>query len=463
MKNLLSSFERIGAMKKFITLLLILTFAVSMLLVGTGCKTTTTTETTAAATTGETAAETTAAAGEKIILNIWDWETSSGFKKYFDFIEKTFEAEHPNVDVVWTSMDFSLYFEALKTAIAGGEGPDLFNLQPGADTVQFRDAGQILDLTSIIEGDKEWASWVKDIDSNIEDTRTDGKIYRVPESPNHLAVFYWREMYPNGFPKTLAEMYTESAGLNSKGITPITVGWKDIWSIVDIFSTYVDQMDPNSPQMKRDADAGKISWENEVFKNALLTIKEMYDKGVFPKDALALTYGTQALENFLNKKAAAMWPAGTWILSGLNTKDTIDNDNIGTALLPVYKEGASTIMLGGNGASPAVAAYSKNQELAIEFAKLFDRPDAQAVLYDNWITPAVKVDKVSDNHVFVELTDRQFSHKLTYRYVNTPELYQGVADNIALLLTGTPVEKCLANLEAISKKVHPDAEHAAVQ
>lgn len=435
--------------KLFIIIGIIMSLLVTMLVIP-ACKATTTETTTAETTSAETTAS-----GEKVTLNVWWWETAPSWVTLADFAEKNFEAAHPNVDVVWTSQDYSTYFASIDTAIAGGKGPDVFNLQPGGDIYRFRDAKQIIALDEIIKNDPEWSSWLTKAFDYPDWYTDDGHFYGTQRDCATLQVFYWKDLYPNGFPKTLDEMYAEADRLNSEGIVPLSVGWKDKWSINDTFVTFVDQLDPTK-QMIRDADKGKISWVNDTFKQAMQYVKDLYDKKVFAEDALALTYGTEAFEAFASKKAAAMWPMGEWFLSGLKDEDVVQNDNIGVSLLPAIDAGKEVPILGGSGSLLAVAAYSKHQDIALEFIKYWNSPENQGKEFDLYITSPMAGDlgKTSPNHVFNELIEFG-KQKPTYRYVDTPELYNGVGDEITLVLLGTKsIDEALASLQAISDKVY---------
>jgi len=446
-------------MKKIFLCLIVVLVIFTLTVLGTSCKKAATTaeettvaETTVAETTAtETTATETTAAAEPINISLWTWQSGPAYFALYDWVKATYEASHPNVHIEWQSFGTADYNEALKTAIAGGNPPDIHGVHPGPDTRQMVSAGQLLDLTSIIKDDPEWGKWIEPA-LKYEDLYVDGKIYNCPQSVNHLSVFFYKDKFPNGFPETLDEMYAEADRLNNEGMVPMTVGWAENWSLIDAFVVYQYQLDP-SKKMLGQADRGEISWENDTFKQTFQIVKSLLDNGVVPKDALALSYGAQAFENFVSKKAASMWPMGEWYLASLPEED-LKNGNIMSAPLPKIDESKDSIITGGSAANLCINAGGKNIETALEILKLTNSPEAQEILFDNLATPPGKVDKESTIPVFTEIANRQATFPITYRYINDPTINEAVGSNLQLLLLGTNADECLANIQATVNEVY---------
>ena len=390
---------------------------------------------------------------EQINIALWTWQSGPSYFALYDWVEATYEAANPNVDIEWQSFGTADYNEALKTAIAGGEPPDIHGVHPGPDTRQMVDAGQLLDLTSIIGDDTDWSVWIAPA-LQYDDLYIDGAIYNCPQSVNHLSVFYYKDKFPNGFPETLDEMYAESERLNSEGMVPITVGWAENWSLIDAFVVYQYQLD-TTKEMLGQADRGEISWENDTFKQAFEVIRSLLDEGVIPEDALALSYGAQALENFISKKAAAFWPMGEWYLASLPEED-LKNGNIMSAPLPKIDDSKDFIFVGGSAANLCINANGKNIEIALEILKLTNSPEGQEILFDNLSTPPGKVDKESTVPVFTEIADRQATFPISYRFINNPIINEAVGSNLQLLLLGTSVDECLANIQTVVNETYAE-------
>jgi len=447
-------------MKKVFLWAIMILFIFTMVIMGTSCKkaaptaevtTTVVAETTEGEATTTTAAETTTAAGP-IKISLWTWQSGPSYKALYDWVQKTYEASHPNVTIEWQSFGTADYNEALKTAIAGGNAPDIHGVHPGPDTEQMVSAGQLLDLTSIIKDDPEWSNWIAPA-LKYPDLYIDGKIYNDPQSVNHLSVFYYKDKFPNGFPETMDQMVTESERLNKEGIIPMTVGWGETWDLVDTFVVYQYQLD-TTQKMLSQANSGEISWVNDTFKQAFQVIKDTYlDKGIVPKDAVALSYGTQSFEQFISKKAAAMFPMGEWYLASL-PKEDLENGNIMSAPLPKLDSGKDFIVTGGSAANLCINANGKNIKTALEILKLTNSPEAQLILFDNLSTPPGVIDKQSSIPVFTEIVNRQATFPISYRYIDNPAINEAVGTNLQKLLLGTSVDECLANIQKVAEQEH---------
>ena len=368
---------------------------------------------------------------------------------------------HPNITIEWEANDTTSYEAKIKTAITAGEEPDIFSVHQGPDAQRMVQAEKIVELTSYIKNDPDWSKWIEPA-LGIDDLYVDGKIYYTAESSNHLSVFYYKDMWPNGFPETFDELYKESEGLIAQDIIPVSSGWLASVIILaqDFFIVYQYQLDPTKEMIKK-ADKGEISWVNDTFLEAMNITKEWYDKGIFPEDVLALDYASQAFELFAQKKAAAMWFMGEWMMS--NCLEAIPEDtkngNLSSAPLPKIDGDKEFIVTGGTAATLAVAASSPYRDIAIDILKLTNSPQAQELLFDNLVTPPGPIDKETDVPIFKELVDRQANFPITWRYVETPEIADALKANLSLLILGTPAEECLANIEKVSKEVYPDAAH----
>ena len=66
---------------------------------------------------------------ERQELRVWDWwsaSTNEEYGAYYAEIEKTFEAQHPDIDIVYQIVPFGNYVQKLSTAMVGDTPPDVF-------------------------------------------------------------------------------------------------------------------------------------------------------------------------------------------------------------------------------------------------------------------------------------------------------------------------------------------------
>jgi len=64
-----------------------------------------------------------------IQLRIWDWwspSTNEEYGDYFADLERTFEAQNPDIDLIYQTVPFGNYVQKLSTAMVGDAPPDIF-------------------------------------------------------------------------------------------------------------------------------------------------------------------------------------------------------------------------------------------------------------------------------------------------------------------------------------------------
>jgi len=109
---------------------------------------------------------------------------------------------------------------ALVAAVqAGGDVPDI--MQTGADALPiYLKNGTVEDLTDWIKAQP----WFADLDEAAVKACTgpDGKIYCVPVAETPALVFYWKDYFPNGYPKTADEFMKRAEELKKDNVYAIT-------------------------------------------------------------------------------------------------------------------------------------------------------------------------------------------------------------------------------------------------
>lgn len=454
-------------MKKLLLIMVVVVFSFSSLLIGIGCKDGTTeaveetTEEAVEETTEEVEEETTEEVEDiwgtdPIEITLWTWQTTPAYGEYYDWIATEYNKLHPNITINHDFYEITAggYIEALKASLAGGEAPDLFGVHPD-NYPEFVEAEAIVEITDILLNDEEWSEWIKP-SLGIKELYWEDKIYYVPQGVNHRGVYYWKDMWPNGIPQTLEELYTEAERLNSEGIIPYAAGGSEPLVLLDLFVTFTHQLDQPDENMIPEADVGGISWINDTFKTAIEKSYEMYEKGVFSEDMISLTYAEDAFESFLSKKAAAFWFGGPWFVSALDITE-LENDNIGWDFLPVIDSNYEKQIIGGIAATEAVNADSEHVDIALDILKFTNSPDAQAVLFNNMgdIPPGGHLFKGQKSGVplWDKMIEMQGSADLGYPYINTAATKQELYNYMALLILGeASVDDVLAAVEKISER-----------
>ena len=149
-------------------------------------------------------------------------------KDYSESHDGTWELE------VVTEADRPSYLEKLKTLIAGGNMPDIIDIDATPYCQELVDAGYLVDMNA----------WLKD--NNIYDSFlpislayqefTDGDLYTLPMELNAEMIWYNKEIFEKcGITKTpssLNEWLDDCEIIKNAGYTPISVDGIDRWPVL---------------------------------------------------------------------------------------------------------------------------------------------------------------------------------------------------------------------------------------
>lgn len=115
--------------------------------------------------------------------------------------------------------DYNLVLDLVAAVQNNGDIPDVMRIA-ASDLPIFILNQTVQDLTEFVTT----APWYGEIDPQAiaACTGPDGKIYCVPVSSSPYVVFYWTDMYPNGFPTTPEGLLEAGAALKAQGKYALT-------------------------------------------------------------------------------------------------------------------------------------------------------------------------------------------------------------------------------------------------
>jgi len=391
---------------------------------------------------------------EPVTLVWWDWQSGGDDMAPIKAAAEEYKKLHPNFTFERKTFTYGDYNAALKTAIVAGEGPDIFEIHPGAPSNDLVLEGQLLDLTDIILDDAEWSSWIEPALS-VRDLYINDKIYYIPLDMNHLPIVYWIEMFESRnleVPETLEDLYAVADAFNADGITPLVSMMVENWVEVDFFTIFVRQVDETGDLIER-ANRGEASWEDPIFKQAMQSIVSLYTNEVFPSNIMELGWA-ECLDMFNKKEVAMVFPIGQFGLSSLPA-DAMKNSELSDFPLPLMDPNGKSLYTGGVSIAMGINPASKIPETSIDFAKFLNGPIGQELIFDSYRTPPGNlVTKESGNPLFDKQTNDQNTMEIGYRYVDNPDIYQAVIDGVVEAVLGGDIDAILANIEAVSQSVN---------
>lgn len=299
-------------------------------------------------------------------LRIAFGSNGSDGQKVWDQAAKKFEADNPGWKVEFQVQNDDLYETVgLQNLLTSNKAPDVYFEWAGARLANKVNAGYAADITDLIKSsglDQQFA------DGAFGTTSIDGKVYMVPFTSDVTNVIWYNKdvFAAKGLtaPTTWAEFLTLCDTLKKQGITPLSVGNKDLW----VAGNWIGHLISRS--------AGESVYDKVMSKQMPMNSPEMVkgmsylvdlQKGGYINASANTIPDNEGYSLFLQGKAA-MLPIGSWII-GI-AKEEAPNVNLGWFNLPAIDGGAgSQTSIMGVTTGYIVNAKSTKQDKAVEFLK----------------------------------------------------------------------------------------------
>jgi ABC-type glycerol-3-phosphate transport system substrate-binding protein len=403
------------------------------------------------------------APGEKIVLKFTDWQGGNeGILASYKELVKIFEKENPGYSVEYQQYTVTTYNEFLKPALAGGDAPDLFAVYPGPDFFEVVKSGALVNLKPRI--DNEWKGWLGP-SYNFKGIQLEDGIYVVPQDVWTECIWYHKDMLKEiGWePRHSTESFSVDEYIKmvpaarAKGWDVILAGFIETWCYFDPFFNFVHQQQPTeSPDMVEQAMNGKISWQQDIFRNAIQVFVRLNKAGAWREDALNMDYQVQAFGKWLEKEAIFMWSQGDWFASAMKHEDNnAENPSIGIIQYPLVNNNSVVAFNKNFGTDIGCWSGSKHQKQAIAFLRLTNSPTAAKIFISNGVNPAAGVDPKNipktESPVFndcIELYNSPGRFSEVYYY--NPDAVKALGDGIGNVILGVDtIDNVLAGLDKI--------------
>lgn len=269
----------------------------------------------------------------------------------------------PNVTINLEVMQ-SDYNTVLKSRIASGNTPDVFQTTAGGDIDNYEEYS--VDLTN-----QPLAAAMTDA-VRTSMTTTDGKVVGIPIKSDLMALIYNKDLFAQAgitdAPKTTAELDADISKLEAKGITPFANAYKEWWTWKHVFQHFEDAaaQDANETpkQLVADFIDGKTTFkdhpilENNFFDFVDKTVKHGTDKPL-ERDSNA------EVSDFATGKAAMMTGKGSWDEEAI--KKINPNIKIGIAGYPVSDKPDQAVIITGADQALRINKDSKNAAAVVDF------------------------------------------------------------------------------------------------
>lgn len=331
------------------------------------------------------------------LAHTWADEGTLAMKEALEKQVKSFEKDHPGVDVKLDAIPNSEYQNnKLKADLAAGNPPDVFYTWGYGYSEPFAKAGVIMDLSDALDKDPEWKNSF--IDGTFGAFTYGEGIYGIPNQGLVEGIFYNKKIFEDlniPAPKNWDQFIDDIKVLKKNNYIPIALGNKDRYPSTFIHNYFYDRVAGND--IYQDILAKKESFVNNDYKEANKYLEEFLKLKPFPEGFSSLSIAEANSLFYQNK--AAMYITGSWEASGMYSSQAPKGfgDQVGFVNFPSIEggKGEQNGIVGGATTSWALSGKLKGEkkEMAIELLKYISNKELSKEMAENAkVMPTVKVD-----------------------------------------------------------------------
>jgi raffinose/stachyose/melibiose transport system substrate-binding protein len=240
----------------------------------------------------------------------WGWTPEQAVAK--EYIS-AFNEEYPDIKVNFRQLTIDGYEAAIRPALASNTGPDLFDIAPGAQFVQFGANGtDLTDQVAKTLGD-DWKDKLAPIGvAGLTDE--DGALRGIPVGSTFAGpVWINQEIFDEqGLtpPTTVDEWVTVCDKLEAADIGCFVQGASQVAFDQDTIQAIADTINPG---LFTKATRGEAKWTDPDLVKAFSTWQRLFDEGIMQEGALGVQQYPDANNAFMAKDYG-MVMMGTWYM-----------------------------------------------------------------------------------------------------------------------------------------------------
>jgi len=181
----------------------------------------------------------------------------------------------------------AVYPGKLRTALAGGKGPDVWRIWGGSLGQPFASDGLALDLKDYWD---EY-QWDELFPQSAKDAMSvDGATYGIPVVSNRIVAWYSKSAFEEAGiaeePSTYEELVAANEKLVAAGIVPFGTGGELGWHVMRLFEYLLEKN--AGPELHDQLLAGTADWDAPQVVQAFAELKEWSDQGWLPEGVMGL-------------------------------------------------------------------------------------------------------------------------------------------------------------------------------
>jgi raffinose/stachyose/melibiose transport system substrate-binding protein len=261
------------------------------------------------------------ARAEDIVLKMWTLD-NNGYKEFIAEAAQAFKATHPNVTIEHQIFPGDPYKTALKVALVGSDGPDVFFNWSGDRAKQLVKDKLALDITDFGNAPGGFAKALPE--GLLDAFRYDGRLYGVAMDAVSKYVFYDKAYFAEHkfeIPKTLGELGNMCKAIRKidPNTVPMPLGNKTRWKAIH-WMTMLNERAMGVAATAADYDLSRPAdqlYTDPGYAKAFQALVDLQDAGCFEDAPNATEYAIA--DTMFATKASPMEYCGTWCTSGLDT------------------------------------------------------------------------------------------------------------------------------------------------
>ena len=233
-----------------------------------------------------------AAQAQQTEVNILRVQPGDDEQVFYEEVEQAYEAEHPDVDVVFEYIANEAYKSKLPTLLQSDARPDLFYSWGGETLREQAEAGFLRSIGDVVAEDV-LAGFPQ---SALNAYTVDGSLYGLPLYATE--VIFWvntdlteQAGVDHESIETWDDFLQAVQTLKDAGITPIIAGGQDKWPL-HFYWSYLALREGGPDVVTSAMEGGETTFESEAFVSAGEDLVELAEMEPFQPGVMGTTYET---------------------------------------------------------------------------------------------------------------------------------------------------------------------------
>lgn len=317
-------------------------------------------------------------------ITVWDWKSGDPVAaSYFEAATAAFEAAHPGVEINYVMQPHDQYYTILGTALASGQGPDVFLVHGGAQArARFEALTDVSAEGEGLVGQEEFAA-------------EDGTLHALPITIQGFVVYFNKTRYeeagldPEAPPQNWDELVAACEAIAEAGEVPcFALGNKEGFGGEFFLSSVAASM-LTAEQQAAFAN-GELAWSSPEITAILQAWVDTQDMGWYQRGANSTAKFMDEYEMFMRGDAAHTIGLLSDVAHWKQFDEFLGAETLGAFRHPAPEMvGDEPMMPLAGGIGYGVNAAGENVELATDLAAILaDAGPIAAFVNDAGVVPA---------------------------------------------------------------------------